>query len=257
MPIIGLGLHVLIALYFAVHAMRSGQNMTWLFILFSFPLLGSVVYFFAIYLPDSRLQQKTKKAMASAARALDPGKELREAQAAFDYTPTAENQMRLATAFLNAGQAEEAAANYEACLAGPFASDPEIRLNAAEAHIESGQFARAIEQLEQVQKTRPEFRAEQVALLLAQSFSQSGRRLEAKAAFESALARFGSFEVKAECLIWALLADEKEIAARLQAEVQRTTDHWNRQTRELNRPMLRRLEAAYEHARQNAAPPPH
>jgi hypothetical protein len=44
MPIVGLGLHLLIALFFAVHAVRSGQQLFWLFILFSFPLLGSVVY---------------------------------------------------------------------------------------------------------------------------------------------------------------------------------------------------------------------
>ena len=56
MPFLGLGLHVIVALFFAIHAMRSGQQMYWLIILFSFPLLGSVVYFVAIYLPSSRLE---------------------------------------------------------------------------------------------------------------------------------------------------------------------------------------------------------
>ena len=96
MPFAGLGLHILVALFFAVHAVRSGQQMYWLIILFSFPLLGSLVYFLAIYLPDSRLQHGARKVVASAAKALDPTRELREARAAFDYTPTAQNQMRLA-----------------------------------------------------------------------------------------------------------------------------------------------------------------
>lgn len=43
MPIIGLGLHVLIAIYFAAHAVRTGQDKYWLWILFAFPLLGSLV----------------------------------------------------------------------------------------------------------------------------------------------------------------------------------------------------------------------
>lgn len=51
MPFIGLGLHVFIALFFAVHAIRSGQQIYWLVILFSFPLLGSVVYFLALPQP--------------------------------------------------------------------------------------------------------------------------------------------------------------------------------------------------------------
>ena len=100
MPFLGLGLHVLIALFFAVHAMRSGQQMYWLFVLFSFPLLGSIVYFLVIYLPNSRLDHGTRKVVAAAAKTLDPTRELRAAHAAFEYTPTAQNQMRLASALL-------------------------------------------------------------------------------------------------------------------------------------------------------------
>lgn len=54
MPFLGIGFHVIVALFFAVHVVRNNQNMYWLFILFAFPLLGSVVYFFAIYLPEMR-----------------------------------------------------------------------------------------------------------------------------------------------------------------------------------------------------------
>ena len=100
MPFVGLGVHLVVALFFAVHAMRSGQNMYWLIILFSFPMLGSIVYFLVVYLPDSRLERGARKAVARAARALDPGRELREARAALDETPTAQNQM-LEVALLN------------------------------------------------------------------------------------------------------------------------------------------------------------
>jgi len=252
MPFIGLGFHILIALYFAVHAVRSGQNTYWLLILFSFPLLGSVVYFFAIFLPDSRLEQGAKKAIASAAKALDPTKELRDARTAFDDTPTVQNRMRLAAALLNAGQAEEAAATYEACLSGVFASDPEILFSAARANAEAEKFVRAIEQLELIRKVDPKYRAEQVSLLFAQLLSQAGRRPEAKAEFESAIAKFGGFDVKAEFLIWALLSNERELAERLHAEVEHITKRWNRRTRSYHLPTLRRLEAAYEHARQHS-----
>ena len=40
MPFVGLGLHFLIALFFAVHALRNGKQMYWLIILFSFPTIG-------------------------------------------------------------------------------------------------------------------------------------------------------------------------------------------------------------------------
>jgi hypothetical protein len=43
--IYGVGVHMIIAVFFAIHAMRRGQQMYWLWILFVFPFLGSVVYF--------------------------------------------------------------------------------------------------------------------------------------------------------------------------------------------------------------------
>ena len=95
MQFFGIGLHILIALFFAIHAVRSGQPIYWLFILFSFPLLGSLAYFLVVFLPNSRIERSAINALASATRALDPTRELREARAAFEYTPTAQNQMRL------------------------------------------------------------------------------------------------------------------------------------------------------------------
>jgi hypothetical protein len=250
MPFAGLGLHILVALYFAVHAVRSGQSMYWLFVLFSFPLLGSAVYFVVIYLPNSRLERGARQAVAAAAKALDPTRELREARAAYDYAPTAQNQMRLAAAQLDAGQPEEAAQTYEACLKGPFAADLEIRLGAARAQFARQRYAQAAQHLETIRSQNAAFRAEQVSLLLAQALSGAGRRADARAEFESALEKFGSFEAKAEFAIWAAMAGERDLAARLQIEVQRSMERWHRHTRQLNAPILRRLDAAYAALRQ-------
>lgn len=224
MPFVGLGLHFLVAIYFAVHALRSGQGLYWLFILFSFPILGSVVYFLVIYLPNSRLESDARKAMASAAKILDPGRELREAQAAFEYTPSAQNQMRLAAALLNAGQAAEAAQHYQACLQGALAADPDIQLGAARAQVACGQFDAAMARLRALRDSRPDFRSEELALLLAQALASAGHKQEALREYEVAMARFGSFQSKAECFLWAVAASERELAGRLQIELQKTTD---------------------------------
>jgi hypothetical protein len=245
MPFIGVGIHVLIALYFAVHAVRSGQQMYWLFVLFSFPLLGSVVYFLAIYMPSSRLEHGARRVVAAAARTLDPGRELREARAAFEYTPTAQNQMRLAQAQLEAGAASDAAATYDACLSGAFGNDLEIRRGAARANLASGRVAEAIAHLEFIARTDPAFRAEEVALLRAQALGASGRKDEAKAAFEDALKRFGSFNVRAEYAIWAMSVGDTGMATMLRPELDRVMQRWSRHNRELNADMIRRLKSAY------------
>ena len=249
MPFFGLGLHVLVALFFAIHAVRSGQQMYWLIILFSFPLLGSIVYFLIVYLPNSRLERGTRKAVTAAVKSLDPTRELREARANFEYTPTAQNQMRLALALLEAGAAHEAASNYEACLRGPFAADPEIKFCAARAFVESGRYVTALEHLEEIRKAGPNFRAEQVSLLIARALGGAGRNHDAKSEFEAALSRFGSFAVYAEYAIWALSARDQATAGRLQAEIDKIMKRWNRHARELNMPLVRRLAAVNDVAK--------
>ncbi len=244
MPFIGLGLHILVALFFAVHVVRTGQQLYWLIILFSFPLLGSVVYLLAVYLPDSRLERGARKTVAAVVRSLDPERELREARAAFEYTPTAQNQMRLAKALLEAGAADEAAKNYEACLTGPFATDSEIKFCAARAFVESGRTTAAITHLEELRAADPTFRAGQVTLLIARTLAAAGRHQDAKREFEDATRRFGGFEVAAEYAIWAISAGDNATAERLQSELSETMKRWNKHTRELNMHLVHRLSAA-------------
>ena len=249
MPFIGLGLHVLIALFFAIHAIRNRHDMYWLMVLFLFPLLGSIVYFVAVFLPSSRLERTARQAVNAAANSLDPRRALREAQSAHAYAPTAQTQMRLAAALLEAGAFDEAASHYEACLKGPFASDLEIRLGAARAGFAGERWAMALEHLAYIRQTNPDFRTETVSLLWARTLAGAGRRAEARVEFEDALARFGSFEVRVEFAIWAIISGEIDLAGRLQAEIQSAMQRWNRHTQELNRPLVRRLHAAYEVAR--------
>ena len=185
----GLGLHVFIAVFFAIHAVRTGQQMYWLIILFLFPLMGSAVYFFAIFLPGFRLHHGARRAVSAAAKVLNPQGEMREAQAAFEDLPTAQNQIHLAEAQFELGLFEEAAKNYEACLKGPFATSLEIRFGAARAFVECKRYGEALVHLEAIQSLDQAFRLEAVLLLLARSYAGVGRTAEARSKFESVVER--------------------------------------------------------------------
>ena len=95
-----------------------------------------------------------------------------------------------------------------------------------------------------IRKSDVNFRAEQVALLLAQALAAAGRNDEAKLEFEFALSRFGSFGARAEFAIWAANAGDAALARELHAELRRTMERWNSHTRDLNRELLARLNAA-------------
>ena len=96
---------IAIAVYFAVHALRGGRNMYWVFILFMFPGLGSLVYFFVEYLPELRNSHRAVKSVRAVKSIVDPNRELRAAREAFERTPTVDNRARLAEALLARGDA--------------------------------------------------------------------------------------------------------------------------------------------------------
>lgn len=245
MPYIGLGLHLLIAIFFAVHAVRTRQQIFWIFILLSFPLLGSVIYFLAIYLPESRLTHHAGKVAAVAVKTLDPGRELRAAQQAYDYTPTAQNQIRLATALLEAGQPQRALELYEACLNGVFSGDLEISWLAAQAAFAAQQAETCIRHLLAIRKANASFRADAVSLLLARAYAAQGDVAQARTQFQETVARHGSFESRSEYAVWAAGQGDWATADALHAELKTVISRWSRAQREMHREQLRRLDTAF------------
>jgi hypothetical protein len=244
MPIFGIGLHIVIAVFFAIHAVRSGRELYWLVILFMFPLLGSIVYFAVVFLPDARLQRGVRKAGSAIQQTLNPGREMREAQLAFDLTPTVHNQMRLAASLFDAGMIAQAVGHYDACLRGPFGGDAEIGVGAARAKLANGQPQEAIGILVSLRATQPNFRAEQVGLLLASAYAAADRDDEAGREYEELAQRFASVETRAELALWAIARGERELAERELKELAHARKHMTKYTRRLHQPFFKRLDAA-------------
>lgn len=244
MPIVGLGLHFAIALFFAIHAVRTRRQTYWLFVLFSFPILGSIVYFVAEYLPQTRVERHARMAGRALQKALDPGREVREARREFDLTPTAHNQMRLATALLDAGQVGEAVQQFDACLGGPFAGDAQVILGAARANLAHGQPAAAIALLEPLQAKQPRLRADEVGLVLGRAYAACSRHGDAGAQFENVVERFGSLEARVELALWALGTGQEALAQRELKELEHARRHMPKHSRGLNQDLFKRLDEA-------------
>ena len=69
---------------------------------------------------------------------------------------------------------------------------------------------------------------------------------------EAAVARFGTYETKAELAIFAYGIGDRDTAARLQPELDKIASRWTTLTRELNEPAMRRLKAARDLAAKEA-----
>jgi hypothetical protein len=247
MSYFGIGLHVLVAMYFAVHAVRNGHGIYWLFILFAFPMLGSAVYFFAIYLPSLRQSHGARAATRAVSQLVDPNRAVREARANFDRAPTVEHRMRLGAALLDAGEAHEALEHYQAAANGPFAHDAALLFGLARAQFAIGNYAATAATLSRVFDANPQARQQaEPALLYARTLAALAAP-GTRAAFEQALA--SASDAAPRCLFaeWLAAQDneaDRRRAGSLFAEIVHDARHWPRHARAHNREWLRRAEEA-------------
>lgn len=248
MTFFGIGIHIIVAIFFAIHAVRNGRPLYWLLILFSFPGLGSLVYFVVEYLPGSRMNRGFNrgfsKAASSAVGLIDPAREVREARNAYDLSPSVQNRTRLAKALLARGEIHESIAHFDACLVGPFGKDPDLLYDAASAKLQDGQSQQALELAKLLRSVVPDSFAERATLLLADCYLAVGDRNAAGVEFAAAAERFGSTEAKARYAIWAVSVNDMVLAKRLYEDIASLERHWNAHARSLNRPLLLQVEKA-------------
>ncbi len=194
MPIFGLGLHVVIAILFATHAIRSGQDRYWLMILFAFPGIGSLVYALMVWLPEMRHTRHGHALVRGVKQVLDPTRELRAAQEAFEATATTDNRLRLADALLASNRASEAIPQYQAALRGIHSDDPDIQARLARALLESGHATAARELLDEVIRKRPDFRSQEGHVTYARAVAAEGDRARAREEFTTLVDYASGFE---------------------------------------------------------------
>lgn len=241
----GVGLHIVIAVIFAIHAVRNRQELYWLWILFVFPFLGSVVYFIAVYLPGSRMQRNLKYTADDMSRMLNPGKTLREARKAYDLTPSIKNQVLLANALLARGQTAESVSQFDECLARLPSIDLDVYLSAAHARFENKQPEHAVDLLRKIKTENNGFKVQEVTLLSAQSLAAMGNNEAARAQFEYLVSNHGSIEARVEYAIWLLSQNDTVKALKTKAEIDQTARHWPKHAKYLNRDLMKRLNQAF------------
>jgi hypothetical protein len=209
MPFLAI-VHLAIAAFFAVHAVRNHRSNYWLMVLFAFPALGSLVYFFAEYMPTMRHTRPGRKAARVMQGLIDPNRELREAADAFDRTPTAYNRALLARALLAKGQVEDAISHYREAASGAYANDAAFLKGLAIAQLEAGKHADAVATLERLFAASPEQKTGDVALMHAEAL-HGAHRPEAAQAFEAVIAADGTLE--ARCKYGLFLRERGNLAA--------------------------------------------
>ena len=177
-----------------VHAVRSGQQMYWLWIMVIAPLLGPLVYFFAVLVPEFAGGRTARGVTRAAQQALDPERELRLARQALDDTPTLGNKMRLANAAQALGRWQEAEAQWAQSAQGHGAEDSAVLMGHGRTLLELGRFEEALGRLRQLKALGSEGETPQATLAFARAYEGLGRNEEADAAYRACVDRVPGLE---------------------------------------------------------------
>lgn len=181
---------------FAVHAMKRGYPLFWVFLIVFVPLIGCLLYIVMVLIPEASQSRAAQQGGKALRKALDPGKELRQLQEALERSDTVGNRVALAQEYLKRGQFDAAVPLYEAALTGMYRDDPELLLGLGRALCGAGRFGRAREILEQLREANPGYDNAEARLLYARVLEEVGATEPALEEYAALLAKAPSAEIK-------------------------------------------------------------
>ena len=178
MPIIGV-LDLILQVYFAVHAGRTGRYW-WIFIILFFPLVGWVIYFFVEYLPENRTSSKIVRSRAPNL----PGN-IKQLQRELEMTDSPKSRMNLAEAYFHAGQYQKSIDLLEGSLTGIHENDLNILEGLCHSHFRNGAYDKALEYLDRYERANEGSLKSNLRLLKAKAYEAKGDLQKAMAEYEA------------------------------------------------------------------------
>lgn len=158
----------------AVHVVRTGRPMYWIFILLIGSYIAVAIYLFAEVIPNMRNDPGARRAVRNIRDRIDPERQKRLASTRLDAADTLANRNALAEQSLLSGDYQQAAELYKSALKGLYQTDPDLMLGLAKAQFGLGLFAECRATLDALIAANPKFRSSDGHLLYARALEADG-----------------------------------------------------------------------------------
>jgi hypothetical protein len=158
----------------AVHVVRSGRQLYWIWILFIGSYLAVIVYVLVAVIPDLRNDPRGRKAATKVLHTIDPERRRRSIQQRLEVADTVDNRRALAEESMRLGDYANAVQLYQSVLKGMYATDAGFLLGLAQAQANSNDFVGARATLDTLYSTSPSFRSADAELLRARVLEAQG-----------------------------------------------------------------------------------
>lgn len=158
----------------AIHVVRSGRPLYWIWLLVIGSYLAVVVYAVVAIIPDLRHDPRGRKVASKTLNMIDPERRRRELQRRLELSDTVENRRHLAGESLQMGDYANAQELYQSLLTGMYATEPDFMLGLAQAQFGLGDYAGARQTLEALIAANPRYKSSDGHLLYARCLEELG-----------------------------------------------------------------------------------
>jgi hypothetical protein len=165
---------IIVQVLLIVHAVKTGRNQLWIWVLAFVPVAGSIAYIVVEILPElfrSRAAQRTARGLK---KAIDPGAQLRRLESEVRVGSNVASRQRYAEELLRHERYDDAIAQYREALSGLYEHDPNLMLGLAQAQFGKGDARAARTTLDELIRLNPEFRSPAGHLLYARALESEG-----------------------------------------------------------------------------------
>jgi len=170
MPVLELTL--IIQIICAIHVIKTGKEIFWIFIIMFIPGIGAAIYFFTQILPEIGQSRTVNTAKNSLIKAIDPQRELRKKKDQLALANTLDNKLKLAEECYEANMLDDAIELFQSCLTGIGEGDADTMIKLAQAYFANKDFQLAIDLLNQIKQENPNYNSTDGHLLYARSLEK-------------------------------------------------------------------------------------
>jgi hypothetical protein len=199
-------LYLLIAIGFAVHAMKTGRPFWWLYIILFVPVAGWIAYVAIELVPSMFHTRGAQKVASDIGTILDPNRDWRERVRQVELVDSVDAKRGLAEECEKRGLWDDAIRLYKAAATGIFADDPALLAGLARARLGSGDAQGCLDTLHKLQEAHPDLRNQETHLLLARALEAAGRTAEALREYDAVSRYYAGFEARSR---YALLLSKQ------------------------------------------------
>ncbi|BFM12628.1 hypothetical protein R50072_27810 [Simiduia litorea] len=159
---------MLLQVFLIVHAVKTGRNTLWVWVLLMAPMIGGLAYLIVELLPEWNRSSSAHKARKKVRDITDPNRDFRQAQDNLKRNETIQNLINMAKECADKGLYKDAEMFYDRALKGIYQTDPILLEGLARVQLLDQRYQDCKRTLDSLIQHNPDYRSKIGHVMYAQ-----------------------------------------------------------------------------------------